>query len=75
MDIESLLRKLHKGSNRQDVHTALDEEGRVRLYITEKDIRHEYIMVGDRFIEPPTKAPTQRLTPAGVDAFGGMGAR
>jgi hypothetical protein len=75
MDIETLLRRLHLEGTHHNIRTAIDAEGRVRLYLTEGDTRHEYIMVGDRFIEPtepPAKPPTQTFTPVGVDSFRGM---
>jgi hypothetical protein len=72
MDIETLLRRIHSKGTRHNMRTAIDNEGRVRLYLTDGDIQHEYIMVGDRFVEPPVKPPTQICAPSGVDSFRGM---
>lgn len=75
MDIESQLRTLHAIFPSRGVRTCIDSEGRIRIYILHDGKEIEYIVVGDRFIEPPTKPPTQQLAPTGLDAHGTYGAR
>ena len=76
MDIESQLRTLHALYPSRGIRTSFDNEGRIRAHIMCKNGKEvEYIVVGDRFVEPPTKPPTQTCAPVGMDVFGGMGAR
>ena len=78
MDIETALKAhLVGGSNGPTIvmlDIRINEEGRVVVNLGPEGFP-DYVVVGDKFVMRPTKAPAQRVAATGFDAHKGMGER